>query len=185
MTTSGCFSYTLRKSICLAYVPTSLAALGNQVSVEMLGNRYPATIIKEPLIEIEAVRRRKAAKAKKEEAERKQAAAWKQYYECLYLNRCHEQTVYKLMQSSVTNYDRTVLCCCWSRNWAKSVPGRMNWWSRWHLLIYDLFLQSGCWRVGNECIVPFVTPPWSAADVLPHGRIKLIILELVIWRRVL
>ena len=41
----------------------------------MLGNRYPATIIKEPLIEIEAVRRRKAAKAKKEAEERKQAAA--------------------------------------------------------------------------------------------------------------
>ena len=75
MTTSGCFSYTLGKSICLAYVPTSLAALGNQVYVEMLGNRYPATIIKEPLIEIEAVRRRKAAKEKKEAEERKQAAA--------------------------------------------------------------------------------------------------------------
>ena len=31
--------------------------------------------------------------------------------------------------------------------------------ARWHLLIYDLFLQSGGWRVGNECIVPFATPP--------------------------
>ena len=66
MTTSGCYSYTLQKSICLAYVPTSLAEVGNQVYVELLGNRYLATITKEPVVDIEPARRRKAAKAKKQ-----------------------------------------------------------------------------------------------------------------------
>ena len=66
MTTSGCYSYSLQKSICLAYVPTSLAEVGNQVYVELLGNRYTATITKEPVVEIEPARRRKAAKAKKQ-----------------------------------------------------------------------------------------------------------------------
>lgn len=68
MTTSGCFSYTLNKSIALAYVPTSMAEVGNQVEVELLGNRYPATVTKEPIVEIESVRRRKAAMATKQGA---------------------------------------------------------------------------------------------------------------------
>ena len=41
----------------------------------------------------------------------------------------------------------------------KERAGMLELVARWHLLIYDLFLQSGCWRVGNECIVPFATPP--------------------------
>ncbi len=65
MTTSGCCSYTLGQSICFAYVPTPLAKEGNQFHVELVGEKYPATVLKEPLVDIEPVRRRKAAKAKK------------------------------------------------------------------------------------------------------------------------
>ena len=59
MTTSGCYSYTLKKSICFAYLPVTMAELGNQVYVELLGNRYLATVIKEPLVESEPTRRKK------------------------------------------------------------------------------------------------------------------------------
>ena len=41
-----------------------MTEIGNQVFVELLGNRYLATVTKEPVIEIESVRRRKAAKKK-------------------------------------------------------------------------------------------------------------------------
>ena len=60
MTASGCYSYTLKKSICFAYLPTTLAEHGNKVEVELLGNRYLATVTKEPLVESEPNRRRKA-----------------------------------------------------------------------------------------------------------------------------
>ena len=60
MTTSGCYSYTLKKSICFAYLPITMSELGNQVHVELLGNRFLATVIKEPLVESEPIRRKKA-----------------------------------------------------------------------------------------------------------------------------
>ena len=63
MTTSGCYSYTLKKSICFAYLPITMTEIGNQVYVELLGNRYLATVTMEPLVESEPSRRKKAAKS--------------------------------------------------------------------------------------------------------------------------
>ena len=41
-----------------------MADVGNRVQVELLGNRYPATVTKEPVVGIESFRRRNATKAK-------------------------------------------------------------------------------------------------------------------------
>jgi dimethylglycine dehydrogenase len=46
-TTSGAYGYTLGKSMALAYVKTAHAALGTQLEVEILGERFPAKIIEE------------------------------------------------------------------------------------------------------------------------------------------
>ena len=41
-----------------------MAEVGNQVQVELLGNRYQATVAKEPVVEIDSVRRKNAIKVK-------------------------------------------------------------------------------------------------------------------------
>lgn len=59
-TTSGGYSYQAKSSICYAYLPPHLAQLGNQVYVELLGARYLATVVKDPMYETEAARTRNA-----------------------------------------------------------------------------------------------------------------------------
>jgi aminomethyltransferase len=46
--TSGTLSPTLEKAIALAYVPTKLAKIGQQLEVEIRGKNYPATVVKKP-----------------------------------------------------------------------------------------------------------------------------------------
>ncbi|MDF0553322.1 glycine cleavage system aminomethyltransferase GcvT [Kamptonema sp. UHCC 0994] len=46
--TSGTLSPTLNKAIALAYVPTSLAAIGQQLEVEIRGKNYPGIVVKRP-----------------------------------------------------------------------------------------------------------------------------------------
>lgn len=46
--TSGTLSLTLGKAIALAYVPTSLSKIGQQLEVEIRGKTYPATVVKKP-----------------------------------------------------------------------------------------------------------------------------------------
>ncbi|MEM7042169.1 MAG: FAD-dependent oxidoreductase [Pseudomonadota bacterium] len=49
LVTSGGWSYTLEKSIVLAYVRTDLATPGTALDVDILGERCPATVGQEPL----------------------------------------------------------------------------------------------------------------------------------------
>ena len=46
--TSGSWSPTLGEAIALAYVPTSLAALGTELAVEIRGRAEPATVVRRP-----------------------------------------------------------------------------------------------------------------------------------------
>jgi len=46
--TSGTLSPTLGKAIALAYVPTQLSKIGQQLEVEIRGKTYPATVVKKP-----------------------------------------------------------------------------------------------------------------------------------------
>ncbi len=46
--TSGTMSPTLGRAIALAYVPTELAKLGQEVEVEIRGKLHPATVVKKP-----------------------------------------------------------------------------------------------------------------------------------------
>jgi aminomethyltransferase len=46
--TSGTLSPTLGKAIALAYVPKSLAKIGQTLEVEIRGKTYPATVVKKP-----------------------------------------------------------------------------------------------------------------------------------------
>ncbi|KXJ19020.1 Dimethylglycine dehydrogenase, mitochondrial [Exaiptasia diaphana] len=61
-TTTGTYSYTLKKSISFAYLPLELAEIGSRVEVEILGEKCPAVVVKEPLFDTEPVRTRKANK---------------------------------------------------------------------------------------------------------------------------
>lgn len=62
-TTSGAWSYNKNTSICMAYLPPGdLAELGSNVYVELLGKRYKATVVNDPMYETEAVRTRNALK---------------------------------------------------------------------------------------------------------------------------
>ncbi len=47
--TSGGYGHVVQKSIVLAYLPPELVEEGNQFEVEILGNRYPATLAAKPL----------------------------------------------------------------------------------------------------------------------------------------
>lgn len=55
-TSSGSYSYQLKKSICFAYLPAYLTTLGSQLDVEMLGSKYPAVVVKQPLFNPEPIR---------------------------------------------------------------------------------------------------------------------------------
>lgn len=46
--TSGTLSPTLEKPIALAYVPTELSKIGQQVEIEIRGKTYPAIVVKKP-----------------------------------------------------------------------------------------------------------------------------------------
>ena len=46
--TSGTLSPTLGKAIALAYVPSQLSKVGQQVEVEIRGKTYPAVVVKKP-----------------------------------------------------------------------------------------------------------------------------------------
>ena len=63
-TTSGAYGYTIQNSVAFAYVPAELSTPGQQLQVELLGNRYQATILKQAPIKIEAMRSRSKRKAK-------------------------------------------------------------------------------------------------------------------------
>jgi len=49
LVTSGGYGYRLNRSIALAYVRTDLSAPGTQLEVEILGERRPAVVAREPL----------------------------------------------------------------------------------------------------------------------------------------
>jgi len=55
-TTSGSYSYQLKKSMCFAYLPASLTQLGSRVEVEMLGSKFPAVVVQQPLFDPEPTR---------------------------------------------------------------------------------------------------------------------------------
>jgi aminomethyltransferase len=46
--TSGTLSPTLGKAIALAYVPTQLSKIGQELEVEIRGKAYPAVVVKKP-----------------------------------------------------------------------------------------------------------------------------------------
>ncbi|MBI5554728.1 MAG: glycine cleavage system aminomethyltransferase GcvT [Elusimicrobia bacterium] len=48
--TSGTFSPALAKSIALGYVPSDQAVVGVALSVEIRGEKYPATVVKTPFV---------------------------------------------------------------------------------------------------------------------------------------
>ena len=56
LTTSGSYSYQLKKSMCFAYLPASLTQLGSRVEVEMLGSKFPAVVVQQPLFAPEPIR---------------------------------------------------------------------------------------------------------------------------------
>uniref|UniRef100_A0A8C5ENU7 Dimethylglycine dehydrogenase, mitochondrial n=1 Tax=Gouania willdenowi TaxID=441366 RepID=A0A8C5ENU7_GOUWI len=57
-TTSGAYSYTTQQSLAFAYLPMELTSVGQKVEVELLGRRYPAVVIQEPLVLTEPTRTR-------------------------------------------------------------------------------------------------------------------------------
>ncbi|KAI0236334.1 Dimethylglycine dehydrogenase, mitochondrial [Lamellibrachia satsuma] len=63
-TTSGAYGYSVQESVAFAYVPAELSSPGQQLQVELLGNRCPATILKQAPIKIEAMRNRPKRKTK-------------------------------------------------------------------------------------------------------------------------
>jgi aminomethyltransferase len=54
--TSGTWSPTLEEAIAMAYVPTSLAQIGNVLEVEIRGKNHPATVVKRPFYRRPSVR---------------------------------------------------------------------------------------------------------------------------------
>ncbi|MEQ2193418.1 hypothetical protein XENOCAPTIV_024829 [Xenoophorus captivus] len=63
-TTSGAYSYSSQQSLVFGYLPLELSSVGQQVEVELLDKKYPATVIQEPLVLTEPTRTRLAKKAK-------------------------------------------------------------------------------------------------------------------------
>ena len=58
LVTSGFWSFTLERSVALAYLRSDLAAPGSSVEVEIFGGRVPATVCTEPLYDPENARLR-------------------------------------------------------------------------------------------------------------------------------
>ncbi|KAL7377216.1 hypothetical protein ABVT39_024050 [Epinephelus coioides] len=63
-TTSGAYSYSSQQSLAFAYLPLELCSVGQKVEVELLGRKYPAMVIQEPLVLTEPTRTRLQKKAK-------------------------------------------------------------------------------------------------------------------------
>uniref|UniRef100_A0A3Q4B120 Dimethylglycine dehydrogenase, mitochondrial n=1 Tax=Mola mola TaxID=94237 RepID=A0A3Q4B120_MOLML len=63
-TTSGAYSYSSQQSLAFAYLPLELCSVGQKVEVELLGRKYPAMVIQEPLLLTEPTRTRLQKKAK-------------------------------------------------------------------------------------------------------------------------
>ncbi|KAI4816958.1 hypothetical protein KUCAC02_009256 [Chaenocephalus aceratus] len=63
-TTSGAYSYTAQQSLAFGYLPLELCSVGQKVEVELLGKKYPAMVIQEPLVLTEPTRTRLQKKAK-------------------------------------------------------------------------------------------------------------------------
>lgn len=63
-TTSGAYSYSSQQSLAFGYLPLNLNAVGQKVEVELLGKKYPAVVIQEPLVLTEPTRTRLQKKAK-------------------------------------------------------------------------------------------------------------------------
>ena len=56
LVTSGGFGYRLQRSIALAYVRADLATPGTELEVEILGDRLPAKVAREPLYDPDNLR---------------------------------------------------------------------------------------------------------------------------------
>uniref|UniRef100_A0A665TLX3 Dimethylglycine dehydrogenase n=1 Tax=Echeneis naucrates TaxID=173247 RepID=A0A665TLX3_ECHNA len=63
-TTSGAYSYSSQQSLAFAYLPMELCSVGQKVEVELLGRKYPAMVIQEPLVLTEPTRTRLQKKEK-------------------------------------------------------------------------------------------------------------------------
>lgn len=63
-TTSGAYSYTKQQSIAFGYLPLELISIGQKVEVELVGRKYAAMVIQEPLVLTEPTRTRLQKKAK-------------------------------------------------------------------------------------------------------------------------
>lgn len=63
-TTSGTYSYGTQQSLAFAYLPLELCSVGQKVEVELLGRKYPAMVVQEPLVLTEPTRTRLQKKAK-------------------------------------------------------------------------------------------------------------------------
>lgn len=63
-TTSGAYSYSSQQSLAFAYLPLELCSVGQKVEVELLGRKYTAMVIQEPLVLTEPTRTRLQKKAK-------------------------------------------------------------------------------------------------------------------------
>ncbi|KAG7477042.1 hypothetical protein MATL_G00089150 [Megalops atlanticus] len=64
-TTSGAYSYTTQQSLAFGYLPVELASVGQKVEVELLGRKYTAMVVQEPLVLTEPTRTRLQKKAKR------------------------------------------------------------------------------------------------------------------------
>jgi 4-methylaminobutanoate oxidase (formaldehyde-forming) len=53
---SGGYGYSVKKSIVYAYLPVTMAAVGNVFDVEIFGERVPATVVPEPLWDLQGER---------------------------------------------------------------------------------------------------------------------------------
>uniref|UniRef100_A0A7N5ZWV8 Dimethylglycine dehydrogenase n=1 Tax=Anabas testudineus TaxID=64144 RepID=A0A7N5ZWV8_ANATE len=63
-TTSGAYSYSSQQSLAFAYLPLELSSVGQKVEVELLGRKYAAMVIQEPLVLTEPTRTRLQKKTK-------------------------------------------------------------------------------------------------------------------------
>ncbi|XP_066502777.1 dimethylglycine dehydrogenase, mitochondrial [Hoplias malabaricus] len=63
-TTSGAYSYSTQQSLAFGYLPIQLATIGQKVDIELLGKKYPATVVQEPLVLTEPTRTRLQKKSK-------------------------------------------------------------------------------------------------------------------------
>ncbi|KAJ8286966.1 hypothetical protein GJAV_G00045430 [Gymnothorax javanicus] len=63
-TTSGAYSYTKQQSLAFGYLPLELHNIGQKVEVELVGKKYSAVVIEEPLVLTEPTRNRLQKKAK-------------------------------------------------------------------------------------------------------------------------